>query len=205
MAVNGKSKGSAFERKIANTLSARFEGALGIKNSFRRNPDSGSFFGGSNKSRTESYSLDYAIFGDLICPRNFTYSIECKHYKTPPSFQSVLKHSVTQWDQWLAQAQQDSDASKRLMSLVIKYNNVDIMVFLKEPIDGKYHNRYKDFYLHLLDDWLAQPDDHFLSSNLTADTIDDNAITDTGVSDGYQESRKEEAAEQGPSNRGKAS
>jgi hypothetical protein len=186
MAVNGKSKGSAFERKIANRLSERFAEALGVSNGFRRNPDSGSFFGGSNKSRTESYSLDYAIFGDLICPRNFTYSVECKHYKTPPSFQSVLNHTVTQWDQWLAQAEQDALSSKRKMSLVIKYNNVDIMVFLKEAIPGKYHNKYKDFHVHLLDDWLAQPDDHFLSSKLTADTPDDNAITVTETENGSQ-------------------
>jgi len=192
MAVNGKSKGSAFERKIANTLSTRFKEALGVSNGFRRNPDSGSFFGGSNKVRTESYSLDYAIFGDLICPRNFTYSVECKHYKTPPSFQSVLKHTVTQWDQWLAQAEQDAASSKREMSLVIKYNNVDIMVFLKQPIAGKYHNRYKDFYIHLLDDWLAQPDDHFLASNLTANAPDDNAITVTETQDGSQESSSKE-------------
>jgi len=192
MAVNGKAKGSSFERKIANTLSARFESALGVSNGFRRNPDSGSFFGGSNKVRTESYSLDYAIFGDLICPRNFTYSVECKHYKTPPSFQSVLKHTVTQWDQWLAQAEQDAVSSKREMSLVIKYNNVDIMVFLKQPIAGKYHNRYKDFYIHLLDDWLAQPDDHFLASNLTANAPDDNAITVTETQDGSQESSSKE-------------
>ena len=192
MAVNGKSKVSAFERKIANTLSARFEGALGIKNSFRRNPDSGSFFGGSNKSRTESYSLDYAIFGDLICPRNFTYSIECKHYKTPPRFQSVLNHTVTQWDQWLAQAEQDAVSSQRQMSLVIKYNNVDIMVFLKQAIPGKYHNKYKDFHIHLLEDWLAQPDDHFLSSKLTADTTERNAITVTETDHGSQESSSEE-------------
>jgi len=197
MAVNGKAKGSNFERKIANTLSARFESALGVKNGFRRNPDSGSFFGGSNKARTESYSLDYAVFGDLICPRNFTYSVECKHYKTAPSFQSVLNHTVTQWDQWLAQAEQDAASSKRAMSLVIKYNNVDIMVFLKQAIPGKYHNRYKDFYIHLLDDWLAQPDDHFLSSKLTADTTEHNAITVTETDNGSQENSSEEAKSNG--------
>ena len=177
MAVNGKNKGNTFERKIANTLSTRFETALGVKNGFRRNPDSGSFFGGSNKARTESYSMDYAVFGDLICPRNFTYSVECKHYKSPPSFQSVIKHTVMQWDVWLAQAEQDAASSNKEMVLIIKYNNVDIMVFLKTPIAGKYHNRYKDFYIHLLDDWLDQPDVHFLSSKLTADHQDHNAIT----------------------------
>ena len=184
MAVNGKSKGSAFERKIANLLSARFEAALGVKNGFRRNPDSGSFFGGSNKSRTESYSMDYAVFGDLICPRNFTYSVECKHYKSPPSFQSVIKHTVTQWDGWLSQATQDAVSSNKAMVLIIKYNNVDIMVFLNSPLDGKYHTKYKDYYIHLLDDWLAQPDAHFLSSKLTEPPAEHNAITVTETENG---------------------
>jgi len=184
MAVNGKAKGSSFERKIANALSARFELRLGIKNGFRRNPDSGSFFGGSNKARTESYSLDYAIFGDLICPKDFAFSVECKHYKKPPSFQGWLNHAVAQWDQWLAQAQQDADASKRKMVLVVKYNNVDEMVFLTEPLAGKYHGRYKDYYIHTLADWLDQSDEAFFvdgSAILTAEIVVRNVHSDRGV------------------------
>lgn len=161
MGVNGKAKGSNFERKIANALSERFEPFLGKKNGFRRNPDSGSFFGGSNAMRTESYDLDYAVFGDLICPRNFMYSIECKHYKTPPSFQSVVTHKVTQWDQWLEQAERDATSSSRNMSLIIKYNNVDEIVFLSYPIDGTNHTRYRAYFVHLLSDWLKMPDGHF--------------------------------------------
>lgn len=163
MAVNGKNKGNTFERKIANTLSARFESHTGKKNAFRRNPDSGSFFGGSNKQRTEDYDLDYALFGDLICPRNFRYSIECKHYKKPPSWQSLMIHSITQWDQWLSQAEQDATASNREMALVIKYNNVDTIVLLHKPIDNLHHNRYKQYFIHLFDQWLAQEDEHFFT------------------------------------------
>ena len=159
--VNGKSKGNSFERKIANLLSSRFESKLGIKNSFRRNPDSGAFFGGGNAKRTESYSLDYAIFGDLICPKDFAYSIECKHYKTAPSFKSVVNHSVTQWDTWLSQAEQDSSSSNRLMSLIVKYNNVDEIVFLKEAVGTKHYTRYKQYYVYLLSDWLENPDVKF--------------------------------------------
>jgi len=184
MAVNGKAKGSSFERKIANALSARFENRLGIKNGFRRNPDSGSFFGGTNKARTESYSLDYAIFGDLICPRDFSYSVECKHYKTAPSFQSVLKHAVTQWDQWLAQACQDAEASARKMVLVVKYNNVEEMVFLHQPIAGKYHGRYREYYVHTFVDWLNQSDDEFFVGQdaiLTGDANNLNVTTVDGV------------------------
>lgn len=161
MGVNGKSKGNTFERKIANVLSERFEGHLGNKNGFRRNPDSGSFFGGSNAMRTESYNLDYAIFGDLICPRAFRYSIECKHYKSPPSFQSVISHKVSQWDKWLEQAENDAASSSRLMSLIVKYNNVDEIVFLKDKIPGCLHSMYRDYSIHLLEDWLKLPNDHF--------------------------------------------
>lgn len=161
MAVNGKSKGSTFERKIANLLSSRFAARLGIKNGFRRNPDSGSFFGGSNAQRTENYSLDYAIFGDLICPKDFAFSVECKHYKAPPSFKSVMTHDVKQWDTWLGQAEQDAASSNREMSLVVKYNNVDEIVFLKKPIDGEHYTRYKQYYIYQLSVWLKQQDTEF--------------------------------------------
>ena len=161
MAVNGKSKGSNFERKIANLLSSRFTVKLGIKNGFRRNPDSGSFFGGSNSTRTENYSLDYAIFGDLICPKDFAYSIECKHYKSPPSFKSVVCHDVKQWDTWLGQAEQDSASSNRKMSLVGKYNNVDEIVFLKNTFPTAHFTKYKGYYIYQLSDWLTQDDSEF--------------------------------------------
>lgn len=166
MGVNGKSKGNSFERKIALTLSERFESLLGIKTSFRRNPDSGSYFGGNNVQRIETYDLDYAVFGDLICPRSFLFSIECKHYKAPPSYKAVMSHAVTQWDLWLKQAEQDSTSSKKLMSLIIKYNNVEEMVFLKKPLENVYHARYQDYYIHTLNDWLKQPDGYFFNIEL---------------------------------------
>jgi hypothetical protein len=164
MSVNGKAKGNNFERKIANTLSERFESYLGKKNSFRRNPDSGSFFGGTNSIRTESYNLDYAVFGDLICPRNFTYSVECKHYKSPPSFQSIIIHKVSQWDTWLEQAERDATSSKRNFSLIIKYNNVDEIVFLKHKIPNVQHNKYKNYNIYLMKDWLLLPDENFFNN-----------------------------------------
>lgn len=162
--TNGKAKGSSFERKIANMLSERFEERLGKKNSFRRNPDSGSFFGGSNSIRTESYNLDYAIFGDLICPRDFAYSIECKHYKTPPSLKSMINHNVTQWDQWLEQAERDARSSDRRFCLIVKYNNVDEMVFLKHDLPA-YGCRYKEYNIYRLDDWLKMPDQEFFNGS----------------------------------------
>ena len=122
--INGKQKGSKFEREIANLLSERFESILGIKNGFRKTADSGSFFGGTNQLRTKTYNLDYAVFGDIICPRNFRFSIECKHYKKPPTFKAIISQKVTDWDSWLKQAEQDATSSNKLMSLLVKYNNI---------------------------------------------------------------------------------
>lgn len=156
MAVNGKNKGNTFERKIANVLSARFKDVLGQDKGFRRNPDSGSFFGGSNKTRTVTHNTDYAVFGDLMCPKHFRYSIECKHYKTAPSLGSIITGEVKQWDIWLTQAQQDSTGSNRKMLLVVKYNNVDEFIFVTEQWDTlPCKIQYKGLWVYRLEDFLG--------------------------------------------------
>lgn len=162
--VNGKNKGNSFERKIANTLSDRFANHLGIEKGFRRNPDSGSFFGGTNESRTDVYDTDFAIFGDLICPRAFNFAIECKHYKSAPVFKGIINGEVTQWDRWLEQAQQDSEKSKKKMMLIIKYNNVDEIVMVSEPYAAlRCCFEYKNVYCYKLGDFLALDNSEFFS------------------------------------------
>ena len=162
--VNGKNKGNGFERKIAQTLSARFATLTGKEMSFRRNADSGSFFGGGNFVRTQQYDTEYATFGDLICPRNFLYSVECKHYKTPPTFQSLLLSDVKLWDKWIAQAEQDSNQASKKMMLVIKYNNVSEFVLVNhcEPTLMSPF-AYKGKFAYTLSDYLTLDDSVFFS------------------------------------------
>ena len=166
MAVNGKSKGSSFERKIANLLSARFEPFTGIKQSFRRNADSGSYFGGSNQRRKETHDLDHANFGDLICPNNFKFSIECKFYKTGPTFSSIVKGKIAQWDEWILQAKQDAANSNKEMMLIIKYNGIDEIVFVEKQITGStLIITYKDVYGYRLDDYLQLSNTQFFTQS----------------------------------------
>jgi len=163
--VNGKNKGSTFERKIANLLSQRFAEHLGITQAFRRNPDSGSYFGGTNTARTETHSMDYAIFGDLICPRNFKFSIECKHYKTAPKFQNIINNSITDWDHWIKQAQQDAQNSNKLMALIIKYNNVEEIVITDQLLHGSITPclQYKEYFVYKLSNILDLDNSFFFS------------------------------------------
>jgi len=181
--VNGKNKGNGFERKIANLLSTRFETETGLKSSFRRNSDSGSFFGGTNKQRTETHNLDYAVFGDLITPKNFKFSIECKHYKTAPTFQSLVNHNITMWDSWLKQAQQDATSSNRKMCLIIKYNNVDEIVLVADKLLDIYdYSKYKTWYVYKLTDFLAMPDGYFFERDqfLSSDQLSTNGSNFSG-------------------------
>jgi hypothetical protein len=157
MPVNGKSKGSRFERKIANLLSARFESVTGIKQGFRRNTDSGSFFGGSNQKRVETHDLDHALFGDLICPKNFRFSVECKFYKAGPTFSAIVKGNIAQWDDWISQAKQDAANSKKAMMLIIKYNGIDEIVFVETEIpDISLILPYKGVFGYRLQDFIKQ-------------------------------------------------
>ncbi len=159
--VNGKNKGNSFERKMANTLSDRFKDFLGIDKGFRRNADSGSFFGGSNVYRAKEHDLDNACFGDLMCPKNFKFSVECKHYKSAPSFQSVFAKEVPQWDLWIKQSEQDSVSAKKEPLLIIKYNNVPEFVFVKNKLEKSEVLQYKGLYAYTLSDLLASDDSIF--------------------------------------------
>jgi hypothetical protein len=162
VSINSKNKGSTFERKISTALSARFAALTGITTAFRRNPDSGAFFGGGNKSRTDTHDVDHANFGDLLCPVGFKYSIECKHYKTPPTFNAMMSGDVKQWDGWLQQVEQDSAKSNRSPLLIIKYNNVSEIAVVKQlHPDISLRFAYKLNYFYLLEDLLTLPDSVF--------------------------------------------
>lgn len=156
--VNGKAKGNRFERDIANMLSARFREHTGIEQAFRRNPDSGSFFGGKNLARAETHDTEWAVYGDLICPRKFKFAVECKNYKTAPVLNAILTEKVSDWDSWIAQAKQDAKASGKEMLLIVKYNRTATIAFinpnvmLSQPIFS-----YKDTEAFTLDTILEMP------------------------------------------------
>ena len=168
--VNGKKKGNTFERKIANTLSARFADVMGIAASFKRNIDSGSFFGGTNQRRLATHLTEHATFGDLVCPDAFVYSVECKHYKTQPLFSNILMQDCKQWDGWIEQAVQDSKNSNKKMVIIIKYNNVEEFVIVAEPVPGTPTIQYKDYYIVRLSSFLSLPDSYFFNTVQLAGT-----------------------------------
>lgn len=161
--MTSKSKGNTFERKISKLLSDRFSKYTGIEQAFRRNIDSGSFFGGSNQRRTATHNLETACFGDIICPSDFRYSIECKHYKTPPSFKMVIQENIKQWDTWLEQAKQDSANSDKEMLVIVKYNGIDEIVITDLEVPLKPLYVYKGYKVYLLETYLTLENSYFFT------------------------------------------
>ena len=163
MAVNGKNKGNTYERKVSKLLSERFESTTGIKTAFFRNANSGAFFGGKNQVRIQTHDKDHQEFGDVICPKNFKFTIECKHYKTAPSWKQIINQSVKQWDDWIKQAKQDATNASKDFLLIIKYNNVDDFIITELELPITKFGIYKTNNLYLLSELLTLPDIHFFS------------------------------------------
>lgn len=158
--VNGKNKGNQFERKISNIFSKRFEERTGKENSFRRNSDSGSFFGNTNQKRIKTHDLDHANFGDILTPKDFKFSIECKNYKTAPSLKSIISNKISEWDKWIKQAEQDAFNSNKEFMLIIKYNGVEELVLLKRELKNPIF-KYNEYNVELLTSILNLEDGFF--------------------------------------------
>ena len=106
-----------------------------MASSFRRNADSGSFYGRTNQVRIETHGTEHAQFGDIIAPNDFRFSIECKHYKAPPSFNAIIQQDWKQLDEWLEQAQQDGKNANKDWMIIIKFNRIDEFVVLPSDYD----------------------------------------------------------------------
>ncbi len=163
MAVNSKNKGNTFERKISNLLSDRFKDYTGLEAGFRRNVDSGSFFGASNQKRIQTHDTEHACFGDIMTPSAFRYTIECKHYKTAPTFAAIIKQEWKLFDDWIGQAQQDANNSNKEMLVIVKFNNVSEFAIL-EGYNKDAAISYKGKSFVPLDIWLAQADEFFFKT-----------------------------------------
>lgn len=108
-----KEKGKAFERTVANHLTAVF----GL--SFTRTPNSGAYVGGMNVFRMKRLSDSQILLteGDIIVPDElYKLKIECKSYKSLSFHQLFSK--CKQLDGWIEQASSED----KIWFLVFKIN-----------------------------------------------------------------------------------
>jgi len=155
--INSKQKGSRNEREVAKVLNDRFN----LENSFKKVPLSGAW-GTNNRDKkdTSQQALD-VLSGDLICPKNFKFSVEVKS-RADFNFWDMLNNDNenTDIDSWIYQASHDASCTHKEPLLVIKINNKKpFVLFPKKLFEGKVI--YKEFTLMRFDYFLLLDDEFF--------------------------------------------
>jgi len=105
---NSRTKGNAFERKVAGALNDRFN-----TTEFSRSPGSGAF------ATTHTLPEHLKIYGDLITPLNFKYCIECKKGYNKENIYSLYNYSSDLWG-FINQCEKDSEKCKRTPLIIFK-------------------------------------------------------------------------------------
>jgi len=142
--INSKHKGNNWERAVRNVLIE----ATGDQG-FARVPNSGAI--GTNyrkEGKMEAEITDY-MSGDIISPKNFNYSVECKAYKSF-EFNQVLQGDCAKLDLWIEQASKDSKASNKKMLIFIKIDRcVKMVLYDALEIEAEFDNyfMYKNRYI----------------------------------------------------------
>lgn len=128
---NSKGKGNGFEGLTAKKLSA----ALAPLN-FIRSPGSGARVGGKNFEKFGAMFGEeaLALFTADVVPINekkenleFLHSVECKSYKTPDGFTSLVAGSANVF-KWFEESVVDALKTNKNPILIFKWNNTPIFV-----------------------------------------------------------------------------
>ena len=117
--VNSRAKGSTFERQIAKILNDR----LGTTE-FSRTPGSGAF------ATTHSLPDHLKIYGDLITPQNFKYTIECKVGYDKENLGGFFKDNSELY-KFIEQSKKDSKQSGKPFLVVFKQTRKDILCIIE--------------------------------------------------------------------------
>ena len=118
--VNSRTKGNAFERSVAKLLNENFS-----TDEFSRSPGSGAF------ATTHKLPEHLKIFGDLITPKEFKYTIECKKGYNKENIYSLLNDSSKVWE-FIRQSEKDAEACGKLALLLYKQDRQKTLAIARD-------------------------------------------------------------------------
>jgi len=140
---NSKAKGSAFERKVAKILNEHFE-----TTDFQRSPGSGAY------ATTHNLPDHLKIHGDLITPKDFIYSIECKKGYNTLDLYSLLNPNSKIYE-FIKQAEKDADQANKEAIVLMAQDRRDIIALIKEDSHiSNQLNLNKKRIIHILNNYI---------------------------------------------------
>ena len=128
--INSRTKGNRFENKIANILNERF----GTQD-FCRSPGSGAF------ATTHKLPEHMKVHGDLITPKSFRFSIECKKGYNKEKLGDIFNPSSI-LSNMITQACKDSRKSSKEFLLIIGQDRKDPLEITDANVDGRNMKQY---------------------------------------------------------------
>lgn len=117
--INSKKKGNAFELAIAKIFNARFD-----TKHFERSPNSGAY------ATTHNLPEHLKLYGDLITPLLFKYTIECKVGYDKENLGGFFKDNSELY-KFIEQSKKDSKQAGKPFLVVFKQTRKDILCIIK--------------------------------------------------------------------------
>ena len=155
MSINSKNKGSNWEREVCKIFKKRWAGK-----DFMRVPSSGALMGQSNKVRHSviDENVKEILSGDIICPPEFKFSVECKCYASI-SFWDLFNDS-SDLNSWINQCSSDAAFVSKLPMLIIKINNHKPIVGITVTVndENSYAFEHRGFFFYTLEQLLGCDD-----------------------------------------------
>lgn len=117
--INSRTKGNTFERKVCEILNERFN-----TTDFCRSPGSGAF------ATTHKLPEHMQVRGDLITPKDFAWTIECKKGYNKESVASIFNPN-SEIRSFITQAESDAEKANKNFMIVFKQDNQNTIVIIK--------------------------------------------------------------------------
>jgi len=117
---NSRTKGNSFERKICSILNEFFD-----TKEFIRSPGSGAF------STTHNLPEHLKFSGDLITPKSFKFTIECKKGYNKENIGSAFNSKSDLCD-FIRQAEHDANKIQKNFLIIFQQDRKDILCLFNE-------------------------------------------------------------------------
>lgn len=152
--INSKKKGNNAELKICKILTEHFH------KPFNRVPSSGAF-GLTHSLENNAANI---MAGDIICPENFKYIIECKcgyNIDFINLISSEINHDKRLFDSFLEQAERDAKRVNKKPMVIYMKDRREPMVCSDVYYDDINYMKYKDYTILPLSNILMMKDEKF--------------------------------------------
>jgi hypothetical protein len=151
--INSRTKGNTFENKVCEILNTRFN-----TTDFMRSPGSGAF------ATSHRLPEHLQIHGDLITPKDFAFTIECKKGYNKESIASIF-NPKSELRSFIEQAERDSAKESKRFMIIFKQDRQNTIVIFPSIFAAIKHD-YATFSVNGTTYWMMRLEEFLTCENI---------------------------------------